>query len=75
MARLDDRGLAPYVVEKGSITVDGISLTVVAVGKPVRGRLIPHTLKRTTLGHKQPGETVNLEVDGDRRRCGEADER
>ncbi|HYZ55106.1 MAG TPA: riboflavin synthase [Streptosporangiaceae bacterium] len=65
-------GLARYVVEKGSVAVDGISLTVSAVGDDAGdGRsaswfevsLIPETLKRTTLGAKQPGETVNLEVD------------
>ncbi len=57
-------GLDRYVVEKGSIAVDGISLTVVAVtGGWFEVSLIPETLKRTTLGHKQPGETVNLEVD------------
>ena len=57
-------GLDRYVVEKGSIAVDGISLTVTAVtGDWFEVSLIPETLKRTTLGHKQPGETVNLEVD------------
>jgi riboflavin synthase len=57
-------GLDRYIVEKGSIAVDGISLTVVAVtGGWFEVSLIPETLKRTTLGHKQPGETVNLEVD------------
>ena len=57
-------GLARYVVEKGSIAVDGISLTVSAIaGDWFEVSLIPETLKRTTLGCKQPGETVNLEVD------------
>jgi riboflavin synthase len=57
-------GLARYVVHKGSITVDGISLTVSAVGEDSFDvSLIPETLKRTTLGFKQPGELVNLEVD------------
>ena len=59
-------GLARYVVEKGSVAVDGISLTIVAVadtGEWLEVSLIPETLKRTTLGVKQPGETVNLEVD------------
>jgi riboflavin synthase len=57
-------GIARYVVEKGSIAVDGISLTVIAVtGDWFEVSLIPETLKRTTLGQKQPGETVNLEVD------------
>jgi len=57
-------GLDRYLVDKGSITVDGISLTVVTVAD---GRfsvsLIPETLSRTTLGLKQPGDVVNLEVD------------
>ena len=56
--------ISRYVVEKGSITVDGTSLTVTNV---TDGRfevsLIPETLKRTTLGLKQPGDAVNLEVD------------
>jgi len=57
-------GLARYVVHKGSITVDGISLTVSAISADwFEVSLIPETLKRTTLGIKQPGETVNLEVD------------
>ena len=59
-------GLSRYVVEKGSIAVDGISLTVVSVDDASRWfevSLIPETLKRTTLGVKQPGEMVNLEVD------------
>ncbi|WP_326638289.1 riboflavin synthase [Streptosporangium sp. NBC_01755] len=53
-----------YVVEKGSITVDGISLTVVSVGSGgFTVSLIPTTLSLTTLGAKQPGDPVNLEVD------------
>ena len=56
--------LLRYVVEKGSITVDGISLTVV---KPLDDgftvAVIPHTSAVTTLGHKGPGSPVNLEVD------------
>ena len=56
--------LLRYVVEKGSITVDGISLTVV---KPYDDgftvAVIPHTAAVTTLGHKGPGALVNLEVD------------
>jgi len=56
--------LARYVVEKGSITVDGISLTVVEAGPDYfTVSLIPTTLDLTTLGHKQPGDPVNLEVD------------
>lgn len=59
-------GLARYVVHKGSITVDGISLTVSALDDDegwFEVSLIPETLKRTTLGGKQPGDEVNLEVD------------
>ena len=78
-------GLARYVADKGSVAVDGVSLTVSAVsdamtaspGGPADSErreqepdepwfevsLIPLTLEQTTLGRKQPGETVNLEVD------------
>ncbi|QFZ77520.1 riboflavin synthase [Streptomyces fagopyri] len=56
--------LTRYVVEKGSITVDGISLTVVDAGPDhFTVSLIPTTLDLTTLGRKQPGDPVNLEVD------------
>ncbi|MGV9993451.1 riboflavin synthase [Streptomyces sp. NPDC003374] len=56
--------LSRYVVEKGSITVDGISLTVVEAGPDYfTVSLIPTTLALTTLGLKQPGDPVNLEVD------------
>jgi len=58
------RDLLRYVVEKGSIAVDGVSLTVVDVlddGFTVA--LIPHTADVTTLGRKGPGDRVNLEVD------------
>ena len=56
--------LERYLVPKGSITVDGISLTVVEVRPDsFTVSLIPETLARTTLGARQPGETVNLEVD------------
>lgn len=56
--------LARYVVEKGSITVDGVSLTVVEAGSAhFTISLIPTTLALTTLGIKQPGDPVNLEVD------------
>ena len=56
--------LSRYVVEKGSITVDGISLTVVDAGPDFfTVSLIPTTLDLTTLGLKQPGDPVNLEVD------------
>ncbi|MEU0102808.1 riboflavin synthase [Streptomyces sp. NPDC006267] len=56
--------LTRYVVEKGSITVDGVSLTVVDAGTDhFTISLIPTTLALTTLGRKQPGDPVNLEVD------------
>lgn len=60
--------LARYVVEKGSITVDGVSLTVSALGSDTNGdwfevSLIPTTLGMTTLGLAKPGATVNLEAD------------
>jgi riboflavin synthase len=58
------RPLLRYVVEKGSVTVDGISLTVVDVlddGFTVA--VIPHTSAVTTLGERRPGDRVNLEVD------------
>ncbi|MGH3743501.1 MAG: riboflavin synthase [Mycobacteriales bacterium] len=56
--------VARYVVEKGSITVDGISLTVAAVAADTFSvALIPETLARTTLGTKGAGAVVNLEVD------------
>jgi riboflavin synthase len=57
-------GLARYLVDKGSITVDGVSLTVVQAGDDrFTVSLIPETLARTTLGSRQPGDRVNLEVD------------
>lgn len=57
-------GLARYVVEKGSITVDGVSLTVVDAGPgEFSVGLIPTTRELTTLGLRRPGESVNLEVD------------
>jgi riboflavin synthase len=56
--------LLRYVVEKGSIAVNGVSLTVVAVGPDwFSVALIPETLERTTLGAAVPGTPVNLEVD------------
>jgi len=56
--------LARYVVEKGSITVDGVSLTVVSVSEnQFSVSLIPTTLELTTLGQRTPGAVVNLEVD------------
>jgi riboflavin synthase len=59
-----DPDLCRYVVEKGSITVDGVSLTVVdALVDGFTAAIIPHTTAVTTLGHKGPGDPVNLEVD------------
>ena len=59
--------LARYVVEKGSITVDGVSLTVSALADDPEPwfevSLIPTTLRETTLGERAPGDLVNLEVD------------
>jgi riboflavin synthase len=56
--------LLRYVVEKGSIAVNGVSLTVVEVGDDwFSVSLIPETLERTTLGNAAPGSPVNLEVD------------
>jgi riboflavin synthase len=58
------RELARYVIEKGSVAVDGVSLTISALGPGwIEVSLIPETLARTTLGRKQPGEAVNLEAD------------
>jgi riboflavin synthase len=56
--------LAPYVVERGSIAIEGVSLTVAAVdGGSVELSLIPETLERTTLGALEPGDRVNVECD------------
>ena len=53
-----------YVVEKGSITVDGVSLTVTSVDNDAfEVALIPHTISMTTLGLRRPGDVVNLEFD------------
>ncbi len=60
----DDPALLRYVVEKGSIAVDGVSLTVAALSdETFTVSLIPETLERTTLGAAAPGAPVNLEVD------------
>jgi riboflavin synthase len=57
-------GLERYLVEKGSIAVDGVSLTVTAVADGgFAVALIPHTLAATTLGQRRAGDSVNLEVD------------
>jgi riboflavin synthase len=58
------RHLARYLVDKGSVTVDGVSLTVVEAGPDTfTVSLIPETLARTTLGFRRPGDRVNLETD------------
>ena len=63
------RELAPYLAPKGSITVDGVSLTVNEVADQPDGtchfslNIIPHTAEVTTLGQLQPGDRVNLEID------------
>lgn len=58
------RELAKYIAAKGSICVDGVSLTVNAVhGAEFEVNLVPHTLAATTLGELAPGRAVNLEVD------------
>ena len=57
-------GIAPYVVEKGSIAVDGVSLTVAAVTDTMFSiAIIPHTFSVTAMGSRAVGDTVNLEAD------------
>lgn len=56
--------LRPYFIDKGSVTLDGVSLTVASVTSAgFRVAVIPHTLRVTTLGEKRVGDGVNLEVD------------
>ena len=60
--------MRPYIVEKGSITIDGISLTVAEVSSSLdnawfKVSIIPHTLTVTALGQRNPGDPVNLETD------------
>ena len=56
--------LAPFIVEKGYVAVDGVSLTVASAdSERFTVALIPETVRRTTLGSKNPGERVNLEID------------
>jgi riboflavin synthase len=58
------KGLSRYVAKKGSICVDGVSLTVNEAGAGEFGvNIVPHTLRQTTLGRLKPGDAVNLEVD------------
>jgi riboflavin synthase len=59
-----DDGLKRYIVDKGSVTVDGVSLTVAAnTSEGFQIALIPHTLEATILGHRQVGDRVNIEID------------
>jgi len=59
-----DPGLSPLLIPKGSVAVDGVSLTVAALGaKAFEIMVIPHTLERTTLGGLKAGRRVNLEMD------------
>jgi riboflavin synthase len=61
--------IAPYIAEKGSITIDGVSLTVNQVEDQADGtarfavNIIPHTAEKTTVGSLSAGDTVNLEID------------
>ena len=56
--------LRPLLIPKGSVTVDGVSLTVAALEEDVCAvALIPHTMAVTTLGRRRPGDPVNLEMD------------
>jgi riboflavin synthase len=56
--------LLPYVVERGSVAIEGVSLTIAALEDPVlEVSLIPETLERTTLGDLEPGDRVNVECD------------
>ena len=62
--RVKSKEMMKYLVPKGSVTVDGISLTVVDVGKyEFSVALVPHTVSKTTIGTKVRGDTVNLEFD------------
>ena len=62
--RVEGKEMMKYLVPKGSVTVDGISLTVVDVGKyKFSVALVPHTVSKTTIGTKVRGDTVNLEFD------------
>ncbi|MEW6234390.1 MAG: riboflavin synthase [Candidatus Omnitrophota bacterium] len=56
--------LAPYIAEKGSICIEGISLTVTEAGEDRAGAaLIPHTIQNTNLRAKKPGDPINIEID------------
>ena len=58
------RGMSSYVVEKGSVTLDGVSMTVSALGRETfHVALLPHTLRMTTLGQARPGHRFHFEAD------------
>lgn len=62
--QIENKDLLPFISQKGSIAIDGISLTVVNVHKDiVEISLIPHTLEKTTLGIKSVHDSVNIEID------------
>ncbi|MDD5674530.1 MAG: riboflavin synthase [Chitinivibrionales bacterium] len=57
-------GIRKFVAEKGSVAIDGISLTVASkAGAAITVALVPHTLAHTTMAHKRPGDIVNIEID------------
>jgi len=59
-----DRDLLRYAIDKGSIALDGVSLTVAALGEDwLEVSLIPETLERTSLGDASPGDELNVECD------------
>ncbi|MGH7344738.1 MAG: riboflavin synthase, partial [Candidatus Rokuibacteriota bacterium] len=61
---LASRDLEPLLIPQGSVAVDGVSLTVAALGdRSFEVMLIPHTLAVTTLGRLQPGQATNIEAD------------
>ncbi|MEM1400023.1 MAG: riboflavin synthase [Pseudomonadota bacterium] len=56
--------LMPYIAAKGSVAIDGVSLTVNEVMPTMFGiNIVPHTAEKTTFGHLEPGSSVNLEID------------
>ena len=62
--QIENKDLLPFISQKGSIAIDGISLTVVSIHKDiVEISLIPHTLEKTTLGIKRVHDSVNIEID------------
>ena len=59
-----DRGITRYIVEKGSVTLDGISLTIAEVGaESFAVSIIPHTAEQTTLSERKIGDKINIECD------------